>query len=79
MATTQTQNIITEFSTHMDTEKQTVAQDSDFYCSCADLEYARSYYTVVSSVVFPYTDRTGVPSHSMTVHPWRLVTLRSER
>ena len=53
---------------------QAVAQDSDFHCSRADLESARSCYTAATSITLPSSgaDRALVPSDLMTAHPWRL-------
>ena len=55
---------------------QAVPQDSDFHCSRADLETARSCYTAVTSIAQPSgADRARVPSDLMTAHPWRLAGL----
>ena len=53
---------------------QAVAQDSDFHCSRADLESARSCYTAATSIALPSSGahRALVPSDLMTAHPWRL-------
>ena len=55
---------------------QAVAQDSDFHCSRADLESARSCYTAATSIALPssgaHLNRALVPSDLMTAHPWRL-------